>query len=122
MTVRLKSELWASAWLRRCGVVGVPAVMRKRGAAEAGAIFLKIDRLDGTSTLYGPAFPNSDGDDEGDRVFRRLHDTEWLSNDKAEERLDREMRFDPDLWLLEAEDRTGAPHANIAASDNYPLR
>lgn len=107
MSARLKSEIWAAAWLRRCAVSGAPAVLRRRGAASAGAIFLKVDRLDGTAILYGPA-PQSDYDGPGDdRRFARLHDGDTIETVAAEERMTKEIRFDPDLWLLEVEDRAG---------------
>ena len=51
---RLRSDFWVSAYLRST-IEGVEAALRKRGAAEAGAIFVKLDRLDGTASLYGPA-------------------------------------------------------------------
>ena len=53
--MRLKSALWVAAYLRRCQVEGAFAVVRRRGAEEAGAIFVRISRLDGTSDLFGPA-------------------------------------------------------------------
>src|SRR5258708_35627932 len=53
--MRLKSGIWVSAYLRRCNVEGVFAAVRRRGADEAGGIFIKINRLGGTGLLYGPA-------------------------------------------------------------------
>ena len=53
--MRLKSALWVAAYLRRCQVEGIFAVVRRRGAEEAGAVFIRISRLDGTSDLFGPA-------------------------------------------------------------------
>ena len=53
--MRLKSALWVAAYLRRCQIEGAAAVLRRRGAEEAGAIFVKVSRLDGTADLYGPA-------------------------------------------------------------------
>lgn len=107
MSARLKSDIWAAAWLRRCASVGASAVLRRRGAASAGAIFIKVDRLDGTAALYGPA-PQSDYDEETlDRRFTRLHDAETIESLAAEERMKKEIRFDSDLWLLEVEDRAG---------------
>ena len=48
--------MWSVAlFLRRCGAEGQSAVLRRRGAAEAGAIFVKVDGLDGRSALYEPA-------------------------------------------------------------------
>ena len=53
--MRLKSGIWVAAYVRRCNVEGLFAAVRRRGAEEAGAIFIKINRLDGTGTLFGPA-------------------------------------------------------------------
>ena len=44
--MRLKSGIWVAAYLRRCTVEGVFAAVRRRGAEEAGAIFIKINRLE----------------------------------------------------------------------------
>lgn len=104
--MRLRADIWVSAYLRRCEVEGAPAVLRRRGAAEAGAIFVKIDRLDGTAALYGPA-PQSELADGQDRMFTKLHREDWIESAAAERRLATEIRFDPDLWIIEAEDRQG---------------
>ena len=53
--MRLKSAIWVAAYVRRCYVEGASAVVRRRGAEEAGAIFIKISRLDGTAALFAPA-------------------------------------------------------------------
>jgi len=53
--MRLKSGIWVAAYLRRFSVEGAFAAVRRRGADEAGAIFIKVNRLDGTADLYGPA-------------------------------------------------------------------
>jgi hypothetical protein len=102
---RLRSDFWVAAHLRRCAVEGVSAVLRRRGAAEAGAIFIKLDRLDGTATLYGPA-PQSLLDEGRDgRLFTEL--LRDVAPSDVEQRMLREGRFDPDFWLLEIEDRQG---------------
>jgi hypothetical protein len=117
--MRLKSGIWVAAYLRRCNVGGVFAAVRRRGAEEAGAIFIKINRLDGTGILYGPA-PQAVFDDArpGDRVFsivagRGAHAAE----SEIEARLVREIRFDPDLWIVEVEDREGRNFLDNAVSD-----
>ena len=46
--MRLKTALWVAAYLRRCHVEGIFAVVRRRGAEEAGAVFVRVSRLDGT--------------------------------------------------------------------------
>ena len=85
---------------------GVSAVLRRRGAAEAGAIFVKVDHLNGSATLYGPA-PQSVAIAAplgADRIFARAHAGTWIDSSDAEERLKREIAFDPDLWIVEVED------------------
>lgn len=104
---RLRSDFWVSAYLRRCGVEGMPAILRRRGAAEAGAILVKLDRLDGTATLYGPAFLSTVDDRAIARLFVRLHAPEALPVPDVEARLVREIGFDPDLWIVEVDDRFG---------------
>jgi hypothetical protein len=49
--MRLKSAIWVAAYIRRCNLEGAFATLRRRGAEEAGAIFVKINRLDGTAEL-----------------------------------------------------------------------
>ena len=50
--LRLKSEIWVKAYLRRCAVAGIDAVLLRRGDVDAGAIYIKVSRLDGTADLY----------------------------------------------------------------------
>ena len=46
--MRVKSEIWVGAYLRRCQAEAIPAVIVRRGDGAAGAIYVSIDRLDGT--------------------------------------------------------------------------
>jgi hypothetical protein len=107
--MRLKSGIWVAAYLRRCNVEGAFAAVRRRGAEEAGAVFIKIGRLNGTGILYAPASQSAfDEVQPADRIF-----TAVLGGDKPapdadiEARLTREIRFDPDVWIIEVEDRAG---------------
>jgi hypothetical protein len=109
---RLRSDFWVSAYLRRCGVEGVDAVLRRRGAAEAGAVFVKVDHLDGTASLYGPA-PQLFVDDSGERLFTPV--LQAVTPLDVEERMTRELRFDSDLWLVEVDDRAGRHFLDLAA-------
>lgn len=104
--LRLRADFWVSAYLRRCEGEGLVAVLRRRGAAEAGGIYIKHDRLDGAATLYGPAPQASDGDDTGTRRFIRLHKDPSIEATEAETRLRREIQFDTDIWIVEVECRT----------------
>jgi hypothetical protein len=102
-----------SAYLRRCAVEGAAAYLRRRGAEEAGAIFVKIDRLDGSCVLYGPA-PPSEAREGFDRLFVRFHKEEWIEPALAEAQLARQQTFDSDLWIVEVEDRQGRHFLDLA--------
>lgn len=106
---RLTSDFWVSAYLRQAALDGLVAVLRRRGAREAGAIFIKLDRLDGTAALYGPA-PQALADESGARRFQLILDSDPGS---IEERVERERRFDPDLWLVEIENPKGDPKLDL---------
>ena len=106
--MRLKSAIWVAAYVRRCHREGAFAAVRRRGAEEAGAIFIKLNRLDGAAELFAPA-PQAvfDAAHPSDRVFTRSLGEAPVPEDKVEERLVREIRFDPDAWIIEVEDRAG---------------
>jgi hypothetical protein len=114
--VRLRSDIWVAAYLRRCGVEGASAVLRRRGAAEAGAIFVKVDHPNGSATLYGPA-PQSIAAEAPrgvDRMFARTHTGPSINSGEAEERLKREIAFDPDLWIVEVENGADGAWLDLA--------
>jgi hypothetical protein len=107
--MRLKSGIWVAAYVRRCFVEGVFAAVRRRGADEAGAIFIKVDRLDGTADVYAPA-PQSalaEGNYPTDRAFSAALKAMPAAGADAEAYLSRQVRFDPDVWIIETEDRAG---------------
>src|SRR5690349_17137932 len=105
--MRLKSGIWVAAYIRRCQVEGAQAVLRRRGAEEAGAIFIKVSRLDGTADLYGPAPQTAFDDQPADRLFISCLPQSSPPEADAEARLAREIKFDPDVWIVEVEDRAG---------------
>jgi hypothetical protein len=114
--MRLRSDIWVAAYLRRCAIEGAYAVLRRRGAAEAGAIFVSLDRLDGTAALFAPA-PQTEVDARGiERVWMRAHKAEWVDPAEIEARLARELRFDPDIWIVAVEDRAGRSFLDLASA------
>lgn len=104
--MRLRSDVWVAALVRRAFAGGAHAGVLHHGADEAGAIFVAVDRLDGTADLWGPA-PQVDFDAEtsGDRRFERL--IARAPRADLTTRLASERRFDGDLWVVEIEDRAG---------------
>lgn len=111
--MRLTSALFVAAHIRRCFVEGATAVVVRRGAEEAGAIFFEVDRLDGTVDLYGPA-PQTAFDDErpADRLFQLI--AEKAEPAEISGRLAREAKFDPDIWVVAIEDRDGRSFLDLA--------
>ncbi len=90
-----------AAYVRRCHIEGVFAAIVKRGAEEAGAIFIKLNRLDGSGILYGPA-PQAAFDDARpvDRMFTVVLGRQGaVPEADIDARLKREIGFDPDLGL-----------------------
>jgi hypothetical protein len=98
-TLRLKSSIWVAAYVRRCSSAGAFAAISRRGDESAGAIFVECLHRDGTD-LYGPRFR-----EDGGRAFEKL--MENATNLEVAERIEREARFDSDLWLVTVEDREG---------------
>jgi hypothetical protein len=112
--MRLRADIWVAAYIRRCATEGAYAVLRRRGSPEAGAIFVKIDRLDGTAALFGPA-PQTETAEAGiDRLWSRVHKDPWIPPADIEARLVREIKFDSDLWIVEVEDREGRNFLDLA--------
>jgi hypothetical protein len=103
--MRLRAEIWVQGYLRICATQGIPAVLVKRGDADAGAIFIKLNRLDGTAELFQPAPAGLSGL-EGDRRWVRAAPAPMAEAD-ADTLIRREREFDSDLWIVEVEDARG---------------
>lgn len=104
--MRVSSSFWVGALVRRCNAAGAAAFVTQSGAPEAGAIFIVVDRLSGELDLYAPAPQTAWGEDRpADRRFDRV--AERASADAIGDRLEKERRFDSDLWVVTVEDRDG---------------
>jgi hypothetical protein len=114
--MRLKSSIWVAAYLRRCQIEGIFGAVRRRGAEEAGAVFVKVGLLDGKAMLYVPA-PQTVYDDSRpiERIFMPTS-PEPMPETSVEERLVKEIRFDPDAWIVETEDRAGRHFLDLAGA------
>lgn len=89
------------AQIRRAAQEGIPIVVRQRGDDSVGAVLLKINRLDGTADILIQARY------EDERVWNPLRREGPMSEAEAERYLTRQAEIDPDLWLLEIEDKQG---------------
>jgi hypothetical protein len=112
--MRVKSGLWVAAYVRRLGSIPVAAMVMKRGDADAGAIFIKVNRLDGRACVLRPALSMGSGDADG------LSERRWVEalqggetpESEADAYLARQREFDADLWVIEVEDREGRHFLN----------
>lgn len=104
--MRLKAEMWVKAYLRRCRVEGADAVLVRRGDEDAGAIYIKVSRLDGTATLFGPAPAGLDAARE-DRLWQPSLKAEPCPETEVDAFLERQIGFDSDIWIVAVEDRAG---------------
>ncbi|KZM49215.1 DUF1491 family protein [Labrenzia sp. OB1] len=113
--MRVTSDFFVSALVRRIFNGGGFAAVSKRGAPEAGAVFVSVDRLDGTYDFYGPAPQSMFSDLPDGRLFERVllqADREMLAD-----RLQKEGRMDPDYWLVEIEARDGQVELPLATDE-----
>lgn len=100
--MRLTSDIWVKALLRRVFNDGLFAVVERQGSPEAGVIFIRVRRRDGREMLFGPA-PQSmfDTAKPAERSFELRVDAGDTQAVNAV--LDREKNFDPDVWVVELE-------------------
>ena len=103
--MRLKSEIWVQAFMYKCNGEGRYATVAHKGAVDAGAIFVIVNRLDGRFHLFGPA-PGSAYNDLGDRRF--IEELTFPATEaEVQALIERRRKFDSDLWIIEVEDRHG---------------
>ncbi|WP_018239137.1 DUF1491 family protein [Ensifer sp. BR816] len=100
--MRVKTHIFVASLLRRVFAGGGYAAVLRKGAEEAGALFIRQRTRLGTETLYAPA-PQSFFEEETDSLRKfevRLRDAQAEVIDGA---LSSEIRFDPDCWIVEIE-------------------
>lgn len=93
---KIKTEIWVNAYLRYLNLNSIPVYILKKGDNCSGAIFIKVVDNNNYSKVFG-------------RIFNNLNLEEWDVIKEGNENevkifLDNQIRFDPDLWLIEVED------------------
>ncbi len=97
---RLAAEIWVQAYLTRLRLRQIPAFVVAKGDVTAGAVLVKLNPLDGTAVL----FQRSHDLMTGARTWVVLAEGPEPEVDAA---VRRQRGFDPDLWVIEVEDRAG---------------
>lgn len=101
---RLKTDIRVSAQVRRAQIAGAFATIVRRGDPDAGAVAVKLYQGPGRAKLFIQS-----RDLDGEPVWREPFE-EDASPDieaKIDRWLEKETRIDPDLWIVEIEDREG---------------
>ena len=98
--IRLTSDVWVSAYLTRLRLTDIPAFVVAHGDGTAGAILIKLNTLNGKGSVFHRSFDLS----TGKRNWIELLRGEELELDAT---IVRQRSFDPDLWVIEVEDRDG---------------
>lgn len=113
----VKTEIWVKAHLRRCFAAGLTGVVARRGAAEAGSVFVKITLPDGSGRMLAPA-AGPTYDEEGGRSWTMPLGSGPVAQDDIDRFLVRQIAFDPDIWILDIDDPGGT--GLLEAPDGNP--
>ncbi|WP_202909514.1 DUF1491 family protein [Alkalilacustris brevis] len=100
MMPRLTAEFWVQAYLARLRQAAIPAFVVAHGDDTAGSVLVKLSTLDGQARLF-------------ERSFDLVEDRRaWIVAAEGREAdvdavIARQRSRDPDLWVIEVEDRAG---------------
>ena len=98
--MKLTAEIWVSAYLTRLRLIAIPAFVVQRGDSTAGAVLIKLNTLDGQACCYQRSFDLM----TGDRKWMVLVEGAEKVVDQS---VAKQCSFDPDLWVIEVEDKQG---------------
>ena len=99
MTPRVTTEFWISAYRTRLQLMEIPAFITSKGDATAGAILVKLNTLNGQACVFHRSY-----DADFNRAWVVLFEGDERDVDQA---ISNQRGFDPDLWVIEVEDRDG---------------
>ncbi len=97
---RLTTEIWIAAYLTRLRLATIPAFILQKGDHTAGAVLVKLNTLDGKACCYQRSFDLMSGE------------RQWVVLSEGDEgdvdiSIAKQKTFDPDLWVIEIEDKSG---------------
>ncbi|MFC5342691.1 DUF1491 family protein [Brevundimonas staleyi] len=96
----LNSDLWVGALIRRAQIEGAHATVVRKGDARAGTVIVKAyNTSDRTAQVFTEAFGQ-----DGDRLW--IQPVTGTETD-IDAYIERQLGYDPDLWVVEVEDRQG---------------
>ena len=99
---RLTSSFWVQAYIKKLNLLGVPAFVVSHGDDTAGAIIVKVNKLNGDAVLFERSFSL-------DKNLNQWSKFESGDEKELDELLSRQLSRDRDLWIVEIESRQGDP-------------
>ena len=96
----MTTEIWIAAYLTRLRLATIPAFIVQKGDGTAGAVLVKLNTLDGRATCFQRSFDIM----SGERQWMVLVDGDEAEVDAS---IGKQRGFDPDLWVIEIEDKDG---------------
>ncbi len=99
---RLPTHLWIQAHIRSCSVEGTPATVMHKGERMSGMLLLKLNQLD-----LGCRVLTQMRDIDGKLGWMPALKGELVTEREADEYIERAVKRDPDLWVVEIENRDG---------------
>ena len=100
MDARLTTDVWVSAYLTRLRLIDIPVFVTRKGDPTAGSVIVKLNTLDGQARAFQRQFDLI----SGERTWVTLAEGPEADVDAS---LTKQASFDPDLWLIEVEDKQG---------------
>lgn len=97
MEARVKAGIWVSMALRLADLAGRSGVVLRRGDADSGGVLCVLRGREGLVVL------SQVRDAEGRPAWLRGSGAEPLDQTAADAYVERQVRRDPDLWVLEFE-------------------
>lgn len=97
---RLAAGFWVQAYLARLRAFDIPAFVTAHGDDMAGAVLVKLNTLDGQAAAHQRSFDVMTG-------ARRWDILVAGPERDVDAAIARQRGFDPDLWVIEVEDRAG---------------
>lgn len=97
---RLTAEFWVHAYLARLRLQDIPAFVTSHGDDTSGAVLVKLNTLDGQAQAFHRTFDLSTGERKWDVLAQG-------AEQDVDSSIVRQRGFDPDLWVIEVEDRNG---------------